>query len=170
MKERLKYSQPHLRMLFVKTITNAWHTSSRMHEDEVLPCIFGCNILSCSALATPSSPLRERHNLWWNSPLLNLSHSYQLNRWCLPLHPTFWGAGGSCTAWFWERYRRIRTCAAAYLHTHILYKLGAATSSRIKQSLQFWINVYRLLHMSFQMVENVSDLATSWKNSTRFRT
>ena len=54
-KERRKHLQPHLRMLFVKTITNAWHTSSRMHEDEVLPCIFGCNHLPCCTLATPSS-------------------------------------------------------------------------------------------------------------------
>ena len=41
-------------MLFVKTITNGWHTSSRMHEATCLPCIFGCNSLpnSCIALAS----------------------------------------------------------------------------------------------------------------------
>ena len=52
--ERLKYSQPHLRMLLVKTITNAWHTNSRIHEDEVLPCISGCNHPN-STIAIPSS-------------------------------------------------------------------------------------------------------------------
>ena len=54
-KERLSYLQPHLRMLFVKTITNAWHTSTRMHEDVILPCIFGCNHLPTLTLAVPSA-------------------------------------------------------------------------------------------------------------------
>jgi hypothetical protein len=54
-KERLSNLQPHLRMLFVKTITNAWHTSTRMHEDEILPCIFGCKHLPAHTLGIPPS-------------------------------------------------------------------------------------------------------------------
>ena len=42
---QLKAIQPHLRMYFIKTLTNGWHTSSRMHEAICLPCIFGCNAL-----------------------------------------------------------------------------------------------------------------------------
>ena len=42
-------------MLLVKTITNAWHTSSRMHEAEILPCLFGCNCLSNLTIAIPST-------------------------------------------------------------------------------------------------------------------
>ena len=46
-------------MLFVKTITNAWHTSTRVHEAESLPCIFGCNALSGLTVAIPSSANRD---------------------------------------------------------------------------------------------------------------
>ena len=48
---KLKRTQPHLSMLFVKTITNGWHTSSRMHEAICLPCIFGCNALPNNCIA-----------------------------------------------------------------------------------------------------------------------
>ena len=30
------------RMCWLKTLSNAWHTTSRMHEDVIWPCIFGC--------------------------------------------------------------------------------------------------------------------------------
>ena len=29
-------------MAVVQTWANAWNTSSRMHEDQIFPCIFGC--------------------------------------------------------------------------------------------------------------------------------
>ena len=32
----------HTSMCVVKTLVNSWTTSARMHEDLVLPCIFGC--------------------------------------------------------------------------------------------------------------------------------
>ena len=50
-KSKLKGIQPHLRMSFIKTLTNGWHTSSRMHEATCLPCIFGCNALPSNCLA-----------------------------------------------------------------------------------------------------------------------
>ena len=50
-KLKFKKAQTHLRMLFVKCLTNGWHTSSRMHEAICLPCIFGCNALPSSCLA-----------------------------------------------------------------------------------------------------------------------
>ena len=50
-KLKLKMIQPHLRMSFIKTLTNGWHTASRMHEAICLPCIFGCNALPNNCLA-----------------------------------------------------------------------------------------------------------------------
>ena len=52
-KDENMYS-PALEWFFVKTITNAWHTSSRMHEAEVLACLLGCSCLANSAMAIPS--------------------------------------------------------------------------------------------------------------------
>ena len=52
---QLKGLQPHLRMSFIKTITNGWHTSSRMHEATCLPCIFGCNALPDNCLISSTS-------------------------------------------------------------------------------------------------------------------
>ena len=52
---KLKIIQPHLRMLFVKTLTDGWHTSSRMHEATWLPCIFGSNSLPINAIALSAS-------------------------------------------------------------------------------------------------------------------
>ena len=57
----LERLQPHLRMPFVKTITTAWHTSSRMHEAVSLPCIFGCNAFSAFTIALPASVDRDRN-------------------------------------------------------------------------------------------------------------
>ena len=54
---KLRRIQPHLRMSFVKTLTNGLHTSSRMHEAVCLPCIFGCNALPNNSLALPASTL-----------------------------------------------------------------------------------------------------------------
>ena len=51
-KLKLKKIQTHLRMSFVKTLTNGWHTSSRMHEAICLPYIFGCNSLPINLIAT----------------------------------------------------------------------------------------------------------------------
>ena len=42
-------------MSFVKTLTNGWHTSSRMHEATCLPCVFGCNSLPSNTLALSTS-------------------------------------------------------------------------------------------------------------------
>ena len=42
-------------------ITNAWHTSSRMHEAVCLPCIFGCNAFSNLTIAVPASVNRDRN-------------------------------------------------------------------------------------------------------------
>ena len=54
-KLKLKKIQPHLRMSFVKTLTNGWHTSSRMHEAICLPCIFECNSLPINSISTSDS-------------------------------------------------------------------------------------------------------------------
>ena len=54
---KLRIIQPHLRMSFVKTLTNGWHTGSRMHEAICLPCIFGCNALPNNTIAVHASDL-----------------------------------------------------------------------------------------------------------------
>ena len=54
----LKRCSSHLAMCMVKTIVNAWTTTSRMHERVRWPCIFGCvsgrddtaHYLSCDRL------------------------------------------------------------------------------------------------------------------------
>ena len=42
----LSHTKVFNRMCWLKTISNAWHTTSRMHEDVKWPCIFGC--LDCT--------------------------------------------------------------------------------------------------------------------------
>ena len=39
----------------VKTVTNGWHTSSRMHEATCLPCILGYNSLPINTIALSAS-------------------------------------------------------------------------------------------------------------------
>ena len=41
--EILSHAKVFNRMCWLKTISNAWHTTTRMHEDVIWPCIFGCN-------------------------------------------------------------------------------------------------------------------------------
>ena len=56
----LKASRPHVAMCCVKTVSNAWATSHRYHEQVRLGCVFGCggaddslsHYLSCSVLWT----------------------------------------------------------------------------------------------------------------------
>ena len=72
---QLKGLQPHLRMSFIKTVTNGWHTSSRMHEAICLPCIFGCNALPDNSLAssstTPlSNSIRDETAHYMSCPIL----------------------------------------------------------------------------------------------------
>jgi len=73
-KLKLKRIQPHLRMTFVKTLTNGWHTSSRMHEAVCLPCIFGCNSLPnnliCSFDNNSCKPIRDETAHYLNCPIL----------------------------------------------------------------------------------------------------
>jgi len=75
-KLKLKRIQPHLKMLFVKTLTNGWHTSSRMHEAICLPCIFGCNALPSNCLAPiqanlPSKLIRDETAHYLACPILS---------------------------------------------------------------------------------------------------
>ena len=75
-KLKLKKIQPHLRMLFVKTLTNGWHTSSRMHEATCLPCIFGCNALPSTCLAPiqdnlPKKVIRDETAHYLVCPILS---------------------------------------------------------------------------------------------------
>ena len=72
---QLRGLQPHLRMTFIKTVTNGWHTSSRMHEAICLPCIFGCNALPDNSLAssstTPlSNSIRDETAHYMSCPIL----------------------------------------------------------------------------------------------------
>ena len=72
---KLQKIQPHLGMLFGKTIVNGWHMSSRMHEAICLPCIFGCNSLPTNSLASisstlPNSSTKDETGYYLNCPIL----------------------------------------------------------------------------------------------------
>ena len=73
-KLKLKKIQPHLRMSFVKTLTNGWHTSSRMPEAICLPCIFGCNSLPNNSRSTvdniSSRPIKDETAHYLNCPIM----------------------------------------------------------------------------------------------------
>ena len=63
-------------MLFVKTLINGWHTSSRMHEAIGLPCIFGCNALPSTCLAPihanlPNKIIRDETAHYLACPILS---------------------------------------------------------------------------------------------------
>ena len=76
-KWKLKKIQPHLRMSFVKTLTNGWHTSSRMHGATCLPCIFGCNSFPSNSIATFDNksssscrPIKDETAHYLNCPIM----------------------------------------------------------------------------------------------------
>ena len=96
-KSELKKPQPHLRMLFVKTLTNAWHTSSRMHEAICLPCIFGCSALPRTCLAPihanlPNKNIRDETAHYLACPILSglITQATGLNR-SLTMHELIFG-------------------------------------------------------------------------------
>ena len=72
---KIKKIQPHLRLPFVKTLTNGWHTSSRMHEAICLPCILGCSSLPNNSIATfesssSSRPVKDETAHYLNCPIM----------------------------------------------------------------------------------------------------
>ena len=86
-----------MRMLYVKTLTNGWHTSSRMHEATCIPCIFGCNALPSNCLAPihanlPNKVIRDETAHYLACPILSglITQATGLNR--LPtMHELFFG-------------------------------------------------------------------------------
>lgn len=121
-KLKLKKIQPHLRMLFVKTLTNGWHTSSRMHEAICLPCIFGCKAWPSTCLDPihanlPSKIIRDETAHYLACPILSglITQATGLDH-LLNLHELFFGSDI-------DDLTGALACATSY-HVHHSIKLG----------------------------------------------
>ena len=119
---KLKRIQPHLRMSFIKTLTNGWHTSSRMHEATCLPCIFGCQALPSSCMApinndASTKVIRDETAHYLNCPILSglIMQATGLDH-LLSLHELIFGNGI-------DDLTGVLACATSY-HVYHSLKLG----------------------------------------------
>ena len=69
--ELLKQAKGFRAMASIKSVLGAWCTSSRMHEPNILPCLFGC---PCPAVDTFTHYV-QCPCLWWEVHIFLISHN-----------------------------------------------------------------------------------------------
>ena len=129
---QLKGLQPHLRMSFIKTVTNGWHTSSRMHEAICLPCIFGCNALPDNCLAssntTPlSNSIRDETAHYVSCPILAglLTQAFGIDS-LITLHQLAFGNDK-------DDHTGVLACATSY---HVYHSLKFGNLPLIQRAIE----------------------------------
>ena len=113
--------QPHVAMGFIKTCTNSWATSTRLHLDLELQCVFGCgpgldqtsHYAQCPALKATVSPqlFNVRRNV--RGPVTSPREAEVFQMACTVMYATYHGVKNNHWQLAWSEPGSQRLCALA---------------------------------------------------------